>query len=85
MYCKSTQIRSSALQHETSEYSSAVDDGTYITLFLNRSCVTSFPTLYAEKSGIMAIRCLALLFSPLKTKKLGESIPFIMKVVTVSI
>ena len=32
----------------------------------------------------MALRCLALLFAPIKTKKLEEDIPFIMKVVPVS-
>ena len=46
--------------------------------------LVSFLPLTAEQSGMMAMRCLALLFSPLKTKKLGENIPFIMKVVTVS-
>ncbi len=35
--------------------------------------------------AMMALRCLALLLAPLKTKKLCENIPFILKVVPVSL
>lgn len=32
---------------------------------------------------MMALRCLTLLFSPMKSKKIGESLPFILKIVPV--
>ena len=38
-----------------------------------------------EHCGLMAIRCLCLLFVSTKTKKMGNDIPFIMKVVPVSL
>ena len=34
---------------------------------------------------MLALRCLALLFTPIKAKKLPESIPYIMKIVPVSV
>ena len=38
----------------------------------------------ADQNTLLALRCLALLFAPMKTKKLEENIPYIMKVVPVS-
>lgn len=38
-----------------------------------------------ESVALVALRCLALLFIPTKTKKIGENIPFILQVVPVSV
>lgn len=38
----------------------------------------------ADHTALMALRCLRILFAPIKTKKLGEIILFILKVVPVS-
>ena len=40
---------------------------------------------YVDVIVFMALCCLSLLFAPIKTKKLGENIPYIMRVVPVSV
>lgn len=40
---------------------------------------------YADRSILMALRCLTLLFAPMKSKKLDDNLPYIMKVVPVSL
>lgn len=39
---------------------------------------------YTDRCVLMALRCLTLLFVPLKSKKLDDNLPYIMKVVPVS-
>ena len=41
----------------------------------------AFPT---DKCALMALRCMAIMFTPTKTKKMGDNIPYIMQVVPVS-
>ena len=60
----------------------------YILLTWMMVCASLFCNNYLfikiEHCGLMAIRCLCLLFVSTKTKKMGNDIPFIMKVVPVS-
>ena len=38
-----------------------------------------------DRVVMMALRCLALLFAPIKTKKLDDDVPYILKIIPVSI
>ena len=80
-YCKDTQVRSTALQIETLEYTPDLEEG-YNTIIKFYSYNISF--YFSDRRALMALRCLALLFAPMKTKKLEESIPYILKIVPVS-
>ena len=49
-------------------------------------CIARFMiTFVIDQLAMMAIRCLAILFGPIKTKKLEENVPYILKIVPVSI
>ena len=41
--------------------------------------------IYIGHCALMALRCLVLLFAPMKTKKLETNIPYIFKIVPVSV
>ena len=81
-YCKETQIRSSAFQLETAAYSATMDDGMCLAFASLKHVLKLYPT---DQSAMLALQCLALLFSPLNTKKIEKSIPYIIKVVPVSL
>ena len=82
-YCKETQIRSSALQLETAAYSATMDDGMCLAFASLKHVLKLYPT---NQSAMLALQCLALLFSPLKTKKIERRLLSVfIKVVPVSL
>lgn len=56
----------------------------YMIIFVSFIIITGQRFL-TERCSLLALRCLGLLFTPLKIKKLQESIPYILKIVPVSI
>ena len=104
LYCKDTQVRSTALQQETENFSEDTGLGKrymYIcfgfcksycqscnwsekmSCFYIQYCIYIFYP--SDDTVIMALRCLALLFFPGKTKKLGEGIPYVLREFRVSL
>lgn len=79
-YCKDTQIKSTALQLETKD-ATGMSEGGYCTSYT--SIINSISILI-EKCCLTALHCLALLFIPMKTKRLDNNIPYILQVVPVS-
>ena len=55
-----------------------------MTFYFVYRYVHLFLLFFTEKCAMLTLRCLALLFASLKTKKLDESIPYIIKIVPVS-
>ena len=41
--------------------------------------------MYLDRTAMMVLHCLSLLFAPMKTKKLEEDIPYVIKIVPVSL
>lgn len=91
-YCNKTQLKSTALQEETTYLSLEISDGefqrcNYINFYSHavggsmKSCSDFLKKFFIDIIALMGLRCLSLLFAPIKTKKLGEDI---LKVVPVS-
>ena len=77
-YCKDTQVKCTALQTETEDYTEEISDGMLVNLPMQvYIIIIDFLT---DQCALMALRCLAIIFSPMKTK----NIPYILQIVPVS-
>ena len=80
-YCKDTQVKSTALQAETEEFHEDISDGMFSKCTMHPCSLLGFLT---DKCALMALRCMAIMFTPMELKKMGDSIPFVLQVVPVS-
>ena len=86
-YCKETQVKSTALQEETKDFSDDMYTDECMFCMIPHSELFIINYFYSARLAMMSLRCLTLLFAPLKKKKLEShgDIPYVLKIVPVSI